>query len=176
MLPSGGRSLLDEIQELVAGFAVAFEVTQHAARNGAAVLFLHATHHHAEMVGFDYHADAFGLQSSLESISHIRRQPLLHLQPATEDIDHAGNLAQPDDLLVGKVGNMALSVEGQEVMLAETVHLDVFDDDHLVILGIKDGAIDYFFDVQFVSLGEEPQTRLDALWRPFEPIPIDIFA
>jgi hypothetical protein len=167
--------LLNEIQELVAGFAVALEVAQHAAGDGATVLFLHAAHHHAEVIGLNDYADAFGLQVFFKSVSHVGGQSLLHLKSAAEDVDHAGNLAQPDDLLVGEIGNVTFSVKGEKMVLAEAVDFDVFDDDHLVILGFKNGAVDHLFDIQLISLGQELQTRLDALGCSLEPVPIDIF-
>jgi hypothetical protein len=63
----GWTTLLDKVQKLTPCFAVALEAAQHAARNGAAVLLLDASHHHAKMIGFHHHADSLGFELLLKS-------------------------------------------------------------------------------------------------------------
>ena len=51
------------------------------------MLFLDATHHHAQMPGLDDNADALWLDGVLDRLRNLRGQALLDLQAAREGID-----------------------------------------------------------------------------------------
>jgi hypothetical protein len=69
---------------------------------------------------------------SIKGIGDLAGQSLLDLQAAGEDVDHAGDLAQPDHLAVGQIADMRMAEEGQHVVLAHRVELDIAHDHHLL--------------------------------------------
>ena len=69
------------------------------------------------------------------------RHALLHLQTAREGVDDAGQLAEADDASGGDVSDGHFAEEGQHVVLAQGIELDVLDDDDLAALVLKDGAV-----------------------------------
>ena len=78
----------------------------------------------------------------LDRLGDLRREPLLHLQPAREHVDDARDLAEADHAAVRNVGDVALAEERQQVMLAQAVEVDVAHDHHLVILDGEERAVD----------------------------------
>jgi hypothetical protein len=122
---------------------VVLEGAAHGAGDGGAVLLLHAAHHHAGVAGLHDHGDAVGAQVRHQGVGHLAGQALLHLQAAGEDIDHAGDLAQAHHLAVGQVADVGVAEEGQHVVLAQRVELDVADDHHL---------FDVFFEDAFLMI------------------------
>jgi hypothetical protein len=58
----------------------------------------------------------------------------MHLQPPAERIDDARQLAQPDDLRARKIGDVTPAEEREQVVLAETVVIDVLDNDHFAVI------------------------------------------
>jgi hypothetical protein len=62
---------------------------------------------------------------------------------------------RPSTLPVGNVGDVALADEGQQVMLAQGVELDVLHQHHLVAVGGEEGVIDDVVDGLLIAAGEE---------------------
>ena len=81
----------------------------------------------------DHARGADGAQLVHQRVGDLRCQPLLHLRPAGEAFDEAGELAQSDDLAVGEVGDVRTAGEGEQVVLAEGVKLDVAQQHDLVV-------------------------------------------
>src|SRR5216683_2394514 len=104
------------------------------------MLFLDATHHHAQMPGLDDHAYALWLDGVLDRLRNLRGQPLLDLQAARERFDEARYFAQADHFSVGDVGHVDLAKKRQKVVLAQAEHFDVFHDHHLVVGGAGEGG------------------------------------
>jgi hypothetical protein len=69
------------------------------------------------------------------------------LKPAAEYINDARQFAQADNFPGWKIGNMASSVKREQMVFAKAVDFDVFNDDHLVIVGFKDSAVNDPFHV-----------------------------
>ena len=61
-------------------------------------------------------------------------EPLLYLQSVRENIDDTRDLRESANEAVGQIGDMYFTVEGEHVVLAETVELDVAHQDHLSLL------------------------------------------
>jgi hypothetical protein len=82
-------------------------------------------------------------------------EAFLDLQAPRKQFNETNHFTQADDLAGRQVTHMALSEEGQEVVLAQTVDLDIPDDHHLVILDIKEGVFEEFLDILGVTLGQK---------------------
>ena len=91
---------------------------------------------HAHVLGLEHDADALGLELALEPARDLRRQPLLDLQGAGEQLDDPGQLREADDPLAGQVADVGDADEGQQVVLAERVERDVPGDDELVVAAV----------------------------------------
>ena len=85
-----------------------------------------------------------GVQALHHGIGHLGREPLLHLWTAGVDVDQPGDLAQPGDPAVsgGDVGHVCHTDEGQQMVFAERVHLDVAHEHHLVMRHVEGGGQD----------------------------------
>ena len=82
-----------------------------------------------------------GSMASVMASAICGGEALLHLQAAGEDIDHAGNLGEADDLAIGDIGDVGLAEEGQQMVLAHGEELDVLDDDHLVVVDVEERVV-----------------------------------
>ena len=71
-----------------------------------------------------------GIEHVLDRLRDLLGEPLLHLEPAREHLDDARQLREPDDAPVGDVRDVRLAEEGQQVVLAERVQLDVAHHHH----------------------------------------------
>src|SRR5262245_47335304 len=116
---SARAALHQEVEELHARFLPRSEAAEHRARDRARVLLLHAAHQHAHVLRLDDDTDAERGDLVVDRLGDLRGEPLLHLQPPAEDLDHSGDLAQPDDLLVREIRDVALAEEWEDVMLAQ---------------------------------------------------------
>ncbi len=70
----------------------------------------------------------------LDRLGNLSRHPLLELQPAREHVDEPGNLAESDDSAVGDVRDVTLAEERQQMVLAQTVVVDVAHDYHFTVV------------------------------------------
>ena len=95
----------------------------------------------------------------------LLREPLLDLQPATEGLGYPSKFREPENELVGNVGDRNLHIvrrllqvrdralegsreraylagEWDEMVFAKAGDLDVPDEDHLVVILLEDGVVD----------------------------------
>ncbi len=71
----------------------------------------------------------------------LRGEFLLHLETAREAVDHARQLADPDDPIARQIADVRAPDDGRHVMLAERFERDVAQHDHLVVaLDLLEGA------------------------------------
>ena len=97
-----------------------------------------------------------GLSSSIRVERDLGRHPLLDLEAAGVDFDQPRQLRQPDDVMARQVGDMRLAHEGQQVMLAQGIEVNVPADDHLlVVLLDKQRAVDHRLGVLPITAGQE---------------------
>src|SRR5450432_3852305 len=112
------------------------ENSPHGGGDGAGTRLTHAAHRHAEVLALDDHDDAARLKNVFEGVSNLHGQPFLDLRPLRVKIDQPGEFREAGDLAlhVRDVSNVGNAVERYEVVFTRAVHLDVFDDDHLVVV------------------------------------------
>jgi hypothetical protein len=113
---------------------VGMEHPQHRARDRDRILLRDAAHRHAKMRRFHHDGDAVRADLVANRLGHLRREALLHLQAAREDVHHTRDFAQADHPPIRQIRHMAPAEEREHVMLAEAIEIDVPDDHHLVIL------------------------------------------
>ena len=94
---------------------------------------LHAAQRHAQVLGLDDHADAHRSQVGVEPVGDLLGQPLLHLRAVREQLDHPGQLGQPEDPVAGQVADVRHADERQQVVLADRPDRDVAGEDELVV-------------------------------------------
>src|ERR1700723_2743056 len=119
------------------------------------MLFFDAAHHHAQMPRLDDYADALWFDHFLDGLGDLGGEALLNLETAGEDFDQARNLAKADHSAIGNVGYVNFAEEWQQVVFAETEHLDVFHDHHFVVTHGEQRAFEHGFGIFVVALGEE---------------------
>ena len=105
-----------------------------------------------------------------DGVGDLVRQPLLHLQAPAEDVDEPRNLAQADHLGARNVGDVALAEKRQQVVLAETVEVDVLDDDHLAVVDCEQRVVEHLcrcrLRIRWSGTSEPVSTRLGVLTSP----------
>ena len=73
------------------------------------------------------------VQVVLQPVGDLLGEPLLHLQVAGEQVEHAGELRQAEDPLARQVADVRDPAERQQVVLAERLHRDAGGQDQLVV-------------------------------------------
>src|SRR5579884_404612 len=140
------------------------------------MLLLHTAHHHAEVACFDHHSHSDWLDSLLDCVGDLFREPFLNLQTAREDIDQPWDLAQADHASFRQIRNVDLAEERQHVVFAEAEYFDVFDDDHLIVIDIKQRAAQELGWIFLVAARQELDGFSNALGSAFQAVAIRIFA
>src|SRR5215472_8292471 len=166
----------DEGEKFVAGLLVFAEGAEHGAGDGGGLLLFDATHDHAEMAGFDDDANAFGAELFFDGAGDLISEALLNLQAAGVHVDEARDFAEAEDFFLWNVGDMAAPEEGEQMMFAEAVELDVFDHDHFVVADGESGAVENGVGVLTIAAGEKTQGFLEALGRAAQAFARGIFA
>jgi hypothetical protein len=98
----------------------------------------------------------------IQAVGDLSRKALLKLKSAAENIHDTRQLAQADDVAAWYVGYVALSVEGEKMVFAEAVEVNVAKDNHLVILLLESGAMDQLFDFLLIPAREKKKGASDA--------------
>ena len=119
------------------------------------MLFFDSAHHHAEVPGFNHHRYATRLQGGFQCFQDLLSQSLLCLEPAREKVDDAGNFAEADHLFPRQVPNVYLPEEREEVMFAEGIELNIFEEDEFLCLRRKEGVSHSLLRRLFVSSCEK---------------------
>ena len=89
-----------------------------------------------------HHGDAKRIDLLANRLGNLIGHAFLQLQSAREDVHETRDLAEADDSSVGDVGDVALAEERQQVMLTETVEVDVPHDHHLVIIDAEQRVVE----------------------------------
>src|SRR5262245_58740613 len=98
------------------------------------------------MLRFDNARDAVGVKGLEERCGDLLCHALLELEAAREDLHDSGKLAEADDLAVCNIRDMRPGIERQDMMLAHAEEVNVLYDDHLIVLFVKDGAVENLFN------------------------------
>src|ERR1700692_1543396 len=69
--------------------------------HGLGARLLHAAKGHAQVLGLEHDADSLRLQLLVEAGGDLGRKPLLELEIACEQLNHAGQLREAEDTLGG---------------------------------------------------------------------------
>ena len=128
------------------------------------------------MRAFADHRDAGRVDGVANGLGDLVRHPLLDLQPPREHVDQARDLAEAHHAAVGDVGDVALAEERQQVVLAQTVVVDVAHDHHLVVIHGEQRAVEDFVDVGRVAARQERHRLGDADGRLDQPFAVGVFA
>ena len=89
------------------------------------------------MLSFDNHHYAKRLEGFLDAVAYLLRHAFLYLETVREAIHYAGYLAQACYLSVGDVCHVYLAIEGQHVVFAKGIEIDVSHDDHLAVVLVE---------------------------------------
>src|SRR5229473_4150486 len=165
-----------EREKFVARLLIVTESAEHGAGHRRAMLLLHTAHLHAEVAGFDNHADALGSDFLLDGLRDLAGQALLNLQPAREHVHDAGDLAEPQNTLVREIGDVGLAEKRQQVVFAEAEEFDVLHNDHLVVGHAERRAVQYMVQVQVVTAGQILERFFETLRRLAQPFAIGILS
>ncbi len=127
------------------------------------------------MLGFDHHRNTSGAGDFLNGFGDLAGQVFLDLQPAGEHVDDPRDLRQAQYAPGGDVCHMGLADEGQHVVLAQRVQLDVLDDDHLVIVRGEQRAVDDLFQAAVVTAAQVLHRLCRALRRIAQTFALRVF-
>jgi hypothetical protein len=149
------RRNLDQVEKLHPRPRVVLKHPEHGARDRHRVLFFDTTHRHAQMRGFHHDGDAERPNFFPNRFRDLIGEAFLHLQAAGEDVDQARNLAQADYTPLRNIGDVTLPEKRQQMMLAKTVEVDVFDDHHLVIIDAEERIVEDGVDICGIAARQE---------------------
>ena len=137
---------------------------------------LDAAHLHAHVLGLHNHHHPQRAEGVLDTLLDLQRHALLHLQAVAEDVHHTGNLAESGDVAVGDIGHVHLAEEGQHVVLAEAVEVDVAYNDHLAVVLAEHGRAQHLGRVLAVAAGEHLQRLGHTLGGFQQTFAVGVFA
>ena len=106
----------------------------------------------------------------------MRGQIFLDLQATRENIDDPRHLRKPDDFAVWNICDVRAADEREEMMFAERVKFDVFDQDDLARLRIEDRIVNDLFDALAIALGEKFHRARGTRGRAREALSLGVFA
>ena len=81
-------------------------------------MFLDAAGHHAEVFGFDYDADAVGVEVFFEGFGDLLGEAFLVLEAAGEVFDDAWEFGEADDFFLRDVADCDGAEEWEHVVFA----------------------------------------------------------
>ncbi len=116
-----------------------------------------------------------GIQRLLNSIQYLMRHPLLHLQAAGKDINHARKLRQACNPTVRDIRYMCLPKERKHMMLAKRVQFNILHNHHLAIALMKFGAVQNILRVHAIALCDELHRLCNALRCLQQAFPLRVF-
>src|ERR1700730_1762561 len=138
----GSVATVNNAHRLSAGDVVVAERSAHRRGHGPRARLAHPAHRHAQVLRLDDHHHPTWFQRVHQGVGYLAGHPLLHLRAPRIDIDQPGQLGKPGDLalVVRDIADVRDPDEREQVMFARPVHLDVADDDHLVMVRVEHGA------------------------------------
>ena len=86
------------------------------------------------MLRFHNDCDTRRLQTIHERFSNLSGEIFLNLQTPRKNIDNARDFGEADDFSVWDVSHVTPADERQQVVFAQRIKLDVFDEDNLARL------------------------------------------
>lgn len=99
------------------------------------------------------HGNAAWLKGLLNGIGDLSGQCLLNLQALSIDLDNPGELANADNASARQVGDMSLTDDRHDMVLAVRFQTHVPEHDHIiVVIGLLEGTGEYLAWVSPVPL------------------------
>ena len=106
------------------------------------------------MVGRTLDDYTFGSEFLHDDGTYLGCHALLYLKSAGVEVDKPCQFAQSDSLAVGDISYRDVAEEGEDVMLAQGVKLDVFNYDHIRAFVREDGSVDNCIGVLSIPPGD----------------------
>mmetsp|Transcript_24844 Transcript_24844/g.65528 ORF Transcript_24844/g.65528 Transcript_24844/m.65528 type:complete len:277 (+) Transcript_24844:203-1033(+) len=161
----------DTAPELLPERRVVREDTPHRVGRRHRRSLLDASHRHAHVVALHDDRHPSGLHLAHQRGCNLLREPLLDLQPPRVEVRNPRELGEAEHDAAGEVTDVYPAVEGQQVVLAQRVKLDVAHDDHpahgarrISLVDAKLGVADDIAQLASVARREEAQ-RLGGAQR-----------
>ena len=85
-----------QAEEFVPCLGVFAECSPQRRSDRLGILFLHSTHHHAEVVGFDHHTDSRRSENPAKPFRDLLREALLHLEALRVHVDDSRSRSRKD--------------------------------------------------------------------------------
>ena len=167
--------LFDQVQEFLALLGV-LENTGIVDGLSDGSLLLDATHLDAHVLSLDHHDSAKGIEGLLEAIANLLGQVLLHLQTVGEDVHHARYLAESYDVAIGNIGHVHLAEEGQNVVFAKGIELDVLDHHHLVVILMENGRFEGGNRIHRITPGQFKEGARQTFWSALQSLTLRVFS
>src|SRR5215471_11535747 len=114
------------------------------------------------MLRLDNNRYSFRMDLLIDGVGDLSCQPLLHLQPAGIHIDESRNLAEAHNTAVWDIADVTFAEKRQQMMLAETEHLDVANDDHFIVRNIEKRLAQDVVCIHAVTACQKPHRPIDA--------------
>ena len=124
----------------------------------------------------DHDPDTKRVQNGRHSFCNLIGEPLLDLQSTAEDLDQPRDLAEADHLITGQIGHVTFPEEGQQMMLAQAVEVDVLDDHHLAVVDGEQRVVDHGVDVRIISARQKLERLGDPVRRAQQALTGRVFA
>ncbi len=112
-----------------------------------------------------------------QGVRNLGREPFLDLQAPRVNLDHPRDLRKADDSAVRQVRNVSLTVEGQQVMLAQRIEVEIPAQDHLLVVFLgKECTVDSLLGILRVTVGEKLERLHHARGGTRKPLALGILA
>lgn len=128
------------------------------------------------MTGLHDHGYALRLQDLSDRERHLLRQPLLDLESTGEHLCEACQFGETQYSSIWDIAYVHLSSEGYHMMLAQREDLDIFNNDKLIVIFMKDSSVDQITDVFLIAFSKVKHGFCIALRRPSQALSVWIFS
>src|SRR5882762_637947 len=151
------HSIFQQRQKFRTGSGVLFESAEQTRSFHDRVLFFDASHHHAKMFCFYDDRHPRGLETSHQRLRDLSGKIFLDLQTTGKDIDNPRHLGQADHFPVRKISHMRTADERKQMMFAQRIELDVFDQNDLARPRLENRPVYYLVEILSITLREKLQ-------------------
>src|ERR1051325_729820 len=108
-------------------------------------------------------------------MGNLLGQSFLNLQAASKHINNSRYFTEAEYFVAREISHVRLAEEGQHMVLAEAEELDIFDDHHLVILDLEDGAVKEFVNVGMITAGQKTESLAHTFGRTHQSLTSRVF-
>src|SRR5687767_2789637 len=148
-------SLPNQRHKLISSFLPILKSAKQRAGDHHRILLFHATHSHAEMFGFYHYRDSQWIKLFHDDRRYLIGQSFLNLQAARVDVDQTRQFGDAHDLVMRDVRHVCFAEKRQHVMFAKRKEVDIFLNDHLLVVFGEEGIVDDLCRIHVVTSGQE---------------------